>query len=147
VITLYYLVWIALLWLLHAPRGISLRIIAFGAMLLGVVPRVLILIAEITLASLLNAVTWILLIAFGLLTLLWLAYLGGIVCKRPTPRLASPMLILAAIEFLPPITRISASWTFHLQLVAQLAYCAAQFAFLAAKVRENQPPPPQWSRL
>jgi hypothetical protein len=144
VLTLFHLVWCALLWMLYSPPLARDRV-ALIALIAGVVPRVYFA-TQLPIAWRYEAFGEVRLLAFWGLTALWFAYLIAQTAKRPwlETKLAFPMLVLATIECFTPLSKILDGVT--LTLTGQLVFAVAQFLYLR-NAAGREPAGPAWGRL
>lgn len=157
-LTIFHLVWCALLWLLAHPGRIGPKRAAILALFAGALPRVLLALARLPAAWMNNGWGFADLIAFEALTALWIVYLALQVAGKASVanKLAFPMMVLAAVECVGTlmsaanvasglIQGVLASYWW--KAAAAALYGIGQVWYLRETARPSLHPEPHWNRL
>jgi hypothetical protein len=157
VLTVFHLVWCALLWLLAHSEKIGVKRAAALALAAGVLPRVFFAIARLPTAWMSNEWSAAELIAFESLTVLWIVFLAMLAVGRSAAnKLAFPMMVFAAVECIGALAAVASVLSALVQGVvagswwrasAALVYGVAQVWYLRDVARQSLQPEPHWNRL
>lgn len=157
-LTIFHLVWCALLWLLAHPGKAGSRGAATLVLVAGALPRVFFAMVRLPTAWMSNEWSAAELIAFEALTILWIVFLGLQALGKATTanKLAFPMMVFAAVECLGSLVAFSNVMAGLVQGVvanswwkatAALLYGVAQVWYLRDVARQSLQPEPHWNRL
>jgi hypothetical protein len=158
VLTIFHLVWCALLWLLAHPNKIGVRRAATTALIAGALPRAFFAIARLPTAWMNNQWGFAELIAFEALTALWLVFLTLQALGRSAAanKLAFPMMVFAAVECIGGLVAAASVMSALIQgalpsswwrVGAALLYGVAQVWYLREAARQSLQPELHWNRL